>query len=309
MKQLPHILSAVFEAAPFGVFIIDAEGIIVSVNPSQCKNSHLTPEDLIGKHYRTTFYTALESHGLLALYDRLYQEGIPYSVTIANYQRHGDGRQLSLSVRGYKYETYTLLTTIIEEALEAQQARYEQLFESASDGIFFLNRQACFIAANQKFAEIIGLSKEEIIGQTTEILLPGKFAQSLERVEQVIRDGSFGPYELEVATPQGKKVISLNAFAFFEGKTPVGVMNIVRDVTQERRQQQEHQALHQLSHDLARASDVRTIVDHLFGCAQDLLDAEHGFVMLCNAEKTELRGVAAYGVHSEGFSQERRVLD
>ena len=69
MQQLPHILSAVFEAAPFGVFIIDAEGIIVSVNPSQCKNSHLTPEDLIGKHYRTTFYTALESHGLLPLWN------------------------------------------------------------------------------------------------------------------------------------------------------------------------------------------------------------------------------------------------
>ena len=123
-------------------------------------------------------------------------------------------------------------------------------------------------------------------------------------MEQVIRDGSYGPYELEIVTPQGKKVISLNAFAFFEGPTPIGVMNIARDVTQERRQQQEHQALHQLSHNLARASDVRTIIDHLFGCAQDLLGADHGFVMLVDAEKSALRGVAAYGANSAGFSQE-----
>ncbi len=91
-----------FEAAPFGVFVIDAEGIIVSVNPSQCKNSHLNSEDLIGKHYRTTFYTALENHGLHALYDRLQQEETPFTATLPDYQRHGDGRKLSLSVRGYK---------------------------------------------------------------------------------------------------------------------------------------------------------------------------------------------------------------
>lgn len=309
MKQLSHILSAVFEAAPFGVFIIDAQGVIVSVNPSQCKNSKLSTDDLIGKHYRTTFYTTLESQGLLSYYDGLQQEGISFSVTLPDYYRHGDGRKLSLSMRGYKYEGYLLLSTIIEEALEAQQARYEQLFESANDGIFLLDHQARFVAANQKFTEIIGLPKEEIIGQTTEILLPGKFTQSLERLEQIIRDGSYGPYELGIDTPQGKKIISLNAFAFLEGTTPIGVMNIARDVTQERRQQQENQALHQLSHDLARASDVRTIVDHLFECAQDLLDAEHGFVMFVNVEKTELRGVAAFGGHSKGFSQERRVLD
>ena len=69
-------------------------------------------------------------------------------------------------MRCYKYETYTLLTTIIEEALEAQQARYEQLFESANDGISLLNRQARFIAVNHKLAEILGLSKKEIDADT-----------------------------------------------------------------------------------------------------------------------------------------------
>ena len=159
MKQLPHILSAVLEAAPFGVFIIDAQGVIVSVNPRQCKNSKLRPDDLTGKHYRPAFYTTSESQGLLPYYDGLQQEGISFSVSLPNYRRYDDGRKLSLRVRGYKYETYTLLTSIIEAALEVQQARYEDLFESANDGIFLLDRQARFITVDQKYAKMVGLSK------------------------------------------------------------------------------------------------------------------------------------------------------
>ena len=79
-------------------------------------------------------------------------------------------------------------------------------------------------------------------------------------------------------------MISLNAFAFLEGTTPIGVMNIAHHGTKEREQQQENQALHQPSHDPARASDVRTPFHHLFVCIQDLLAAEHGFVMLVEAE-------------------------
>ena len=77
----------------------------------------------------------------------------------SNYRRYDDGRKLSLRARGYKYETYTLLTAIIEAALEVQQARYEDLFESANDGIFLLDRQARFITVNQKYAKMVGISK------------------------------------------------------------------------------------------------------------------------------------------------------
>jgi hypothetical protein len=38
-----------------------------------------------------------------------------------------------------------------------------------------------------------GLPKEEIIGKTTEIFLPGEFAQSLERIERTIKEGKLGP--------------------------------------------------------------------------------------------------------------------
>ncbi|MBI2964456.1 MAG: response regulator [Deltaproteobacteria bacterium] len=113
-----------------------------------------------------------------------------------------------------------------------------ELFEHARDGIFLLSREGRFVAANQALAEIVGIPRAEIIGMTTEVLLPGKFAESLQRLEQIIRDGRYGPYELEIRTPTGPKVISLNAFAVHDCGVPVGVMNIARDVTARRRAEQ-----------------------------------------------------------------------
>ena len=85
---------------------------------------------------------------------------------------------MAFSLHGYKHEGYLLLVTTSEKALETQQTRYQQLFEHANDGIFILDRQARFVEVNQKFAEMTGLSREEIVGKTTELFFPGRFAQS-----------------------------------------------------------------------------------------------------------------------------------
>ncbi len=304
-SPFPHALAALFEAAPFGVFAIDQEEVIVYVNPRQCEHSQLQREDFINKHYRTSFYTPRESQGLLPFYDRLQQGGIPFEVTLPHYRRHRDGTGMALRMRGYKHEGYIFLFSIIEKTLEAQQIRYQQLFEQANDAIFILDRQARFVGVNQKFAEVVGLPREEIIGKTPELFLPGQLAQSLERLEWILREGKLGPYELEVTTPRGTKILSLNAFALYEGETAVGVMNIARDVTAEHRQKQEQEALYQLAHELARASDMRSMSDRLFAQIQTVLGADYGFLLLADAEGKELRGVAAHGMDSEAFRQER----
>jgi PAS domain S-box-containing protein len=122
----------------------------------------------------------------------------------------------------------------IPRDLADQTGRYEQLFENANDGIFILSRDGHFVAVNDAYAEIVGLPKHELVGKTTEVLLPGKFEQSLARIERIIREGKLGPYELEIDTPTGKRAISLNGFALHEAGVPVGIMNIARDVTARR---------------------------------------------------------------------------
>src|SRR5712692_10377776 len=191
-----------------------------------------------------------------------------------------------------------------DEELWEQEERYRSLFENANDGIFIVSREGRFVAVNPKFVELTGIPQEELIGQTSEIFLPGGFAQSLERIERTIREGKLGPYEMEITTPLGTKVFSLNSFAYQEGGTPIGIMCIARDVTEERRRK-EQEALYQLARELARSADIRTMTDHLFAQTQGVLGADCGFLLLADAEGKELRGVAACGIDSEVFRQER----
>jgi PAS domain S-box-containing protein len=236
-RPFPQTLAALFEAAPFGVLIIDEEGVVVYVNPHQYENenSRLRREDFIGKHYRTTFYTTLENQGLLSLYDRLQQTGIPFATTSARYQCSSNGTLIASYMRGYQHGDYTFLFTTMENPLPMRQARYEQLVDNANDGIFILSPRGRFVEFNHTFATLIGLPREEILKKTSDLLLPGGSAQWLERQEQILREGKVDPYELEIVTPLGKKVLSVQAFAICAAGHPIETMHIARDVTAHKR--------------------------------------------------------------------------
>ena len=92
----------------------------------------------------------------------------------------------------------------VQERPLENQGLYQQLFENANDAIFVPSPDGRFMEVNQKVVELTGMPREEIIGKTTGIFLPGGFAQSLGRVERILKEGKLGPYELELTTPVGK---------------------------------------------------------------------------------------------------------
>ncbi len=189
-------------------------------------------------------------------------------------------------------------------ALRQSEGRYRSLFEHANDAIYIVSREGRFVAVNPKVVELTGVPAEQLVGQTAEPFLPGGFAQFLARIERTMREGKLGPYEVQMPTPLGTKVLSVNSVAYAEEDRVVGVMSIVRDVTEERRHK-EQETLYQLTHDLAHSIDVRTAADYLFTHTQSLLQAEYGFMMLAEPDGTALRGVAAYGMDNALFQQER----
>ena len=235
-------LRALFDAAPFGVLAIDGDGRIQYVNQRQCENSGLGADDFLGKDERVTFGSALERAGLLPLYDRLIKDGTAFEKTILDYKRFVDDVAMAFNLRGYRCGGWTLLVTSVERVLANQQAHYLQLFENANDGIFLLSRDGRFVSANRAFCEMVGVPLESLIGETTEMFLPGRFAQSQERLERILREGRLGPYELEVTTPLGQKFVSLNGFSWIEDGEAVGVINIARDTTDEHRRADELRA-------------------------------------------------------------------
>jgi hypothetical protein len=52
-----------------------------------------------------------------------------------------------------------------ETALRASEERYRHLIENASEGIWQMNSQFRIVDVNQRMAQLLGYSKEEIIGR------------------------------------------------------------------------------------------------------------------------------------------------
>ena len=238
-------LGALFDGAPFGVLALCAEGVMSYVNPRQCEYSQLPPEAFLGKLQRAVFGAMLERSGLLDLCDQLIERGSAFEKTVLDYTRLADGVPVAITLRGYRLGPWNVLITTVERTLAERQARYTQLFENANDGIFILSREGKYLEVNRRYCEIVGIPAERLIGQTTEVILPGRLAESLARVERVIHEGRLGPYEVEIVTPNGIKHVALNAFALVENGERIGMIAIVRDVSDERRQRDERAKLYQ----------------------------------------------------------------
>jgi PAS domain S-box-containing protein len=118
-----------------------------------------------------------------------------------------------------------------EQALRESEARYRQLFENGNNGVLIISKDGRILEANRKFAEMISIPLENICGQTTTLFSPSGFAQSLKYIEKTIQQGALGPYDLELTTPFGRKILTLNAFTYYESGVPVGAIVTVSDLT------------------------------------------------------------------------------
>jgi PAS domain S-box-containing protein len=55
---------------------------------------------------------------------------------------------------------------------QASEEVHQALFEQAADGIFIANRQGRYIEVNQRGCEMLGYTREELLGLTMLDLIP-----------------------------------------------------------------------------------------------------------------------------------------
>jgi two-component system sensor histidine kinase/response regulator len=114
------------------------------------------------------------------------ESDVPYDVeyrlkTKTGQYRWYHARGISLrNDTGRSYRAAGSITDITDQkqaaqALAASEERSRSLLESAPDGMMIADDQARIVMVNAQFETLFGLTKEEIIGQTIEVLLPERF--------------------------------------------------------------------------------------------------------------------------------------
>jgi PAS domain S-box-containing protein len=146
--------------------------------------------------------------------------------------------------------------------LRASEAQYKTLFESIRDIILVADLDRNIISANQAFTEVFGYSLEEVLGRRTRMLyadhaqfdrLGGKLERAgrdpllLMTIDYLKKSGETFPGETRIF-----------GFKDTEGKT-VGIMGIIRDVSDRIRAEEEKARLEAQLHQARKMEAIGTL--------------------------------------------------
>jgi PAS domain S-box-containing protein len=128
---------------------------------------------------------------------------------------------------------------LLDMRLRESESKYRMIFEEAPIGILHFKKNGNVTDCNEKFAEIIGASKEKVINFN--LLKQLKDKQMKAAVEETLA-GRLGHYEGEYTSVVGKKITPIRADfgpIFFEGGLIIGGIGIFEDITERNKMEKE----------------------------------------------------------------------
>jgi len=173
-----------FESAPVGYFIINAQSFIQSANATGC---YLLQEEK-SKLLKNTLYSYVDKQ-----YQSLFSNHIHFVI------KHNKSRQDELKIHRKDGRVFyaliessvienpegddALLRLVINDIDELFKMRKREklaaeIIENSIEGIIITDKHGKILSINSTFTKITGYSKSEVIGQSPNILNSGKHAQA-----------------------------------------------------------------------------------------------------------------------------------
>jgi PAS domain S-box-containing protein len=121
--------------------------------------------------------------------------------------------------------------------LMASEARYKELFNSASDALYIRDLAGNILEVNKAMSEITGYSDEELTHMNiSQILTPESFGITMERQQRQLK-GEVGSqrYELElIREDETRAIIDVMITIIHENEQPIAIQANMRDITEEK---------------------------------------------------------------------------
>ena len=224
------------ENAPYGIAIVDRGGRYLDVNPAMCASTGYTQGELLTMSI-SDLVTEHDSIGSgLEHFSKVNQDGYA-SGEVPFHTKHGDERWWTIVAqkiaenRFIGFSDDTTERKQVEAALQASEEKYRSTFEYSPIGVCHFDSQGIIVDCNGNFAEIIGASREVLVGVDVFVLADKQIVDCIKGALQGVLTSYEGYYHSETAT----KVTFLKAkFSPIFSKTNeiIGAIAIVEDITE-----------------------------------------------------------------------------
>lgn len=280
-----EINKRILDTTTDGFWLTDAKGHIQVANKAYSDLIGYSIDEVQHMHIGQLEAIATSKDDLIAHAKRIIELG---SDQFETQHRHKDGRRIDIEVTtSYLQETqqFAVFSRDItqrkqtEAALRESEALLRGLFDLSPLGIALLDTSGHLIQFNEAFRTICGYPEQELKFLDYWKLTLHPFVQGEEaQMEQLLRSGRFGPYEMDYIRKDGSQLpIRLNALSMTMKQGENYIWAIVEDISREKSREQDLLMAIQAANAANRAKssflatmshELRTPMNGVMGMAQ-----------------------------------------
>lgn len=304
----PGISSEILTALADGVVLSDADGRIVYVNGAAARLSGYSVDELIGRRVETLVPPRLRSRHEEHR-DRYLEAPVPRPMggTLDIVLRHRTGAEIPVDIALSALESTDgpRMVAVIRDATASRQAQRDlaeqaQLLELARDGILVRRASDSVITYwSQGAVELYGLSRRRALGRISHELLRTVFPVSLDAVEQDLLER--GRWEGELIHTRGDGsvvVVSSRQVLLQDGRADGSILEINRDVTEERRAHRRLEAVAEVAQAIVAGEAADRVLELIAHLARELAGAALATLALPEPDRDWLAVRIAQGTNA-----------
>ncbi len=234
-----ELLSRIFETSQDAIVVASPDGTIFAANPAACRMSGMTKEEMLLAR-RNIFFDTNDP----ALGDILEEFSHTGKFSgVLNFIRK-DGSKFPGEVSSIRYtdvygniQTSSIIRDISERKLaedKKQEAEFRcrSLFEQSHDAIFILDFQGTHLAVNQRAADMMGYSIEEMQGLSVNET-SAELQQSRQIIQQLLNGENIPIYERLFKKKDGTTFpVEINVELVRDSHgNPLHIQSVIRDIS------------------------------------------------------------------------------
>lgn len=239
-----------FETAQDGILLLDAEtGAITDANPFIANMLGYQPDEMIGKRLWEigVFHDAEASK---AAFEELQQNKYIRYEDLPLQTKEGQARQVEFVSNVYLVNGRDVIQCNIRDITERKSAerklaesekQFRQIIETAHEGIFVIDAENRITLANQRLADMVGYTIEEIIGKSLFEMLDEEGIAIAKKSLENRRQGINEQLDFKYIRKDGSTLWAIvNANSIYDqGHNYIGALAMVTDITGRKRAEED----------------------------------------------------------------------